>query len=136
MMESLSYLGFVLTMASLLLNIFLLKILFQRSDSEAKNFQTRYFENVDEYAGPLKNCKKYSVYGQVFHNGIPVGGQFKVQEHLIEDFSWEKFSKLRTEIISPLLQTGIEVGIATLAPNGLAQKNLLNKLANLTKKAG
>ena len=89
--------------------------------SQVSNHEVKYFEYVEDSSGALKNSRKYVVKGQIYFHGLPIGSPFVVSEHVIEEFSWEKFAKIRSEILLPMLNFGVDVGLAFKGAGGAAK---------------
>lgn len=66
--------------------------------------EVKYFEHLEEVEGKVTDTKRYVVKGQVFVNGVPVGAQFTMSEHILEKFDYEKLKDFRNEILMPLAQ--------------------------------
>ena len=64
--------------------------------------EIQYFEYLEENKGALKNSRRYIIKGQIFYKGLPIGSQFVVSEHIIEEFSWDKFKHLKEELLLPI----------------------------------
>lgn len=101
-----------------------------RQKRDKRVIEIKYFENTEESSGLLKDSKKVVLKGQVFVDGMPIGGQFTVAETVISKFDHEKLAKFRDEVLKPIASAGFRV--ASLAVGVPAQAGDVMKLLKLT----
>lgn len=100
---------------------------------EKSELETKYFEYVEDYQGALKNSKRLVIKAQVFLHGMPVGHQFIMSEHIIEEFSYDKVRELRKEIVEPLVVAGVKTA-SLIADTKTAGAGFNAKAVTRTKK--
>ncbi len=130
---------FVLVVAlalSVVGNIWFLGRIVSKQNKGTSDHEVRYFEYIEENSGAIKNARRYTIKGQIYFHGLPIGSPFVVSEHIIEEFSWDKFSKIRTEILTPLISTGVDLGLAIKGAGGTAKGALDAASKFIKSKAG
>lgn len=122
-------------------NVFLLFIIYKTlqnknavsQDTRNDNVEVKYFEYIEEASGKVTNTKKFIIKGQIFVNGLPVGQQFVMSEHIIEEFSYEKLKQFKNEVIYPVLQMGAKVAESFLSKKTAGASTLVTNLAKSIK---
>lgn len=86
--------------------IIIIAILVLRRPPGKSKIEVRYFEHTDDIEGAIRDSKKAIIMGQVFVDGLPIGGQYVVAERTFGKFDYEKVRKFRTEIVEPVAHAG------------------------------
>ncbi|KYG67625.1 hypothetical protein AZI85_17245 [Bdellovibrio bacteriovorus] len=105
-----------ISLASNLIIIGVLCFLLLKRKSDKQQVEVQYFEHIEEVEGAIRDSKKVTITGQIFIDGIPVGGQFFVAEKSFKKFDYEKLKEFKKEVVEPFAKTSLQVAQAL---NGL-----------------
>lgn len=116
-------LGFLALNTLLILGLISLHLKLSRIEGRQKETrnEVKYFEYIEDNSGALKNSRRYVIKGQIHYDGLPIGEQFVVSEQVIEEFSWDKFAKLREEILLPMAKLSIDTASLIKGVGGAAK---------------
>ncbi|MBN8540750.1 MAG: hypothetical protein J0L82_10225 [Deltaproteobacteria bacterium] len=98
--------------------------------------EIRYFDYIEDHLGAVKNSKRFTVKGQVFVSGIPVGEQFVMSEQIVEEFSYEKIRQLKSEIIAPLVKVAADTYLAASGVPQVSSKAISKTIRAFKAKTG
>lgn len=107
-------------------------LLKQRKDP--KKVEVQYFEYTEDDEGALRDSKKVTIKGQIFIDGLPIGGQYVVAERSFKKFDYDKLKEFKKEVVEPFAKAGLQMAQAIHQLPDLAQsKQHISKLSKLFK---
>lgn len=116
---------FLLIGMNIVLMVGLVALFFKKSTKQ--KIEVQYFEHIEDIDGPLSESKKVVIKGQLFLDGLPVGGQYVVAEKSFKKFDYDKLKTFKNEVIEPIAKVGYYVA--------MAKKKGLMKAISFFKKA-
>lgn len=109
-----------------------LVLLKQRKDS--KKVEVQYFEYTEDDEGALRDSKRVTIKGQIFIDGLPVGGQYIVAERSFKKFDYDKLKEFKKEVVEPFAKAGLQMAQAiNQLPDLTQSKQHISKLSNFFK---
>lgn len=123
--------------ASLLTNLVAicgLIFLLSKKTSEKKNIDVQYFEYIEDIEGAIRDSKKVTIKGQIFIDGIPVGGQYVVAERSFKKFDYEKLKEFKKEVVEPFAKASFQFAQALNGiPGSIGSAKNLSKVSKFFK---
>lgn len=105
-----------------------------KSKHGSKKVEVQYFEYVEDDEGALRDSKIVTIKGQIFIDGLPIGGQYVVAEKSFKKFDYDKLKEFKKEIVEPFAKAGLQMVQAVHQLPDLEQsKQHISKLGNLFK---
>lgn len=101
-----------ISLASNLIIVGFLCFLLSKRKSEKQHVEVQYFEHIEEVEGSIRDSKKVTITGQIFIDGIPVGGQYIVAEKSFKKFDYEKLKEFKKEVVEPFAKASLQVAQA------------------------